>query len=37
MNHGREIYTVDALLIFSWSDDTCWGCWIWRADSFWFH
>jgi len=30
---SREIYTVHALLIFSWSD-TCWEHRIWRADIF---
>jgi len=29
----REIYTVQAVLIFSWSD-TCWECRIWRTDNF---
>jgi len=32
----KEIYTVHALLIFSWSD-TCWEHRIWRTDTFWFY
>ena len=35
MKHGSDIYTVHALLKFSWSD-TCWERGIWRADIFWF-
>jgi len=29
------MYTIDALLVFSWSD-TCWERRIWRTDTFWF-
>jgi len=31
----KEIYTIHALQIFSWSD-TCWERGIWRTYTFWF-
>jgi len=31
----RNMYTVHALLIFSWSD-TCWRRRTWTVDTFWF-
>jgi len=33
MKHGGEIYTVQGLLKYSWSD-TCWERGIWRTDIF---